>query len=140
MIKVRKSVFHDFLRIDIRDEQAMFTEDGSLAMYAKEVLLHYETFTAEADGQILLIGSVVQRQEDLYEAFAIVSRNCGKHLIAITRYINRLMPLYDKVKVKAHILTSDKSGHRFAKLVGFRPLYELPTFYKGHNFVLYVRP
>lgn len=52
-------------------------------------------------------------------AWAILSENCGSHMLAITRFVRKVLARAPYTRIEADVHCDFEAGHRLAKALGF---------------------
>ena len=94
-----------------------------------------------AGGDVVACGGVLQYWKNRGMAWAFLSERAGKHMVAMTRTVHRLLDDVPCARVEAAVECDFKAGHRWARLLGFELETERARKYleNGADCSIYVR-
>lgn len=71
-------------------------------------------------GQVLMCAGVIETGVSRGEAWALLSRDCGPAMSAVTRAVRRYLTTAPYRRIEAVVATDFAPGRRWAKMLGFR--------------------
>lgn len=97
-------------------------------------------WTGIVDGEVIAIGGLVPQWENRAIAWALISKNAGKHFIDIHREAERLFTRSGIRRIEATVDIGFKAGHRWMKMLGFEPEGYMKAYRPdGADQILYAR-
>lgn len=76
-------------------------------------------YTAKVDGRVIVCAGVVQGMQGQGVAWAFISHDAGKHMLAITRAVKRYLVVCPYERVEAVVDEGFDAGHRWLESLGF---------------------
>jgi hypothetical protein len=140
MIRLAPFRVEHWRRIKLQPEQENML--GFLSDYEVQQLETTDAFTAFAEDRIIAIAGVVPLSPRRGHAWALMSSEAGRHMLPITRAINRFWNInYDYHRVEMAVKCSFEEGHRWARILGFELEAPLMKRYdpQGEDYSLYAR-
>jgi hypothetical protein len=114
-----------------------FLRDGD---HAERVALVGPCWTALANGRPICCAGFNEFWEGRSEAWAILSRDAGKHMVWLTRQILQALDVHPAERIEAKTEAGAAPSARWAALLGFEcegP--PLRRYYKGRDYLGFVR-
>ena len=132
---VRKFSKDDLLKINVQDIQK--DELNFSAVFPET------SFVLEADGEILGIFGVVDLYKGRGAVFAFVSRDAGKHMTAVVRFLHRViesgMSKSGYERLETSVVEGFPAGDRLVRMLGFDYDGLMRKYFKGKNYNLFAR-
>lgn len=128
--------------VELLDEQEQSKHlAGFISAADVRALKNDYAYTVVADGQVLLCGGVVPVWPGRGHGWCYLSRDSGRHLVAITRAVRRFLDMVPFVRIEMTVDCSFDAGHRWAHMLGFRCEAERMTAYgpDDRDYALYAR-
>lgn len=116
------------LRIVLQDEQAdMKTELSPEALAASG-----ESFTAMVGDEVIAVVGRARQWDRRWVVWAMLSKNAGPHMLAVTRFTKRLLELGRMDgRMELMVKSSFSAGHRWARILGFKWHHHEEQFLPG---------
>lgn len=77
-------------------------------------------FTARDGDTVLVCSGMVNVWENRAIAWAIMSKDCGRHFVRIFRAIRSFLEMQDIRRIEATVDAGFEQGHRLMQMLGFR--------------------
>lgn len=78
-----------------------------------------EGYTGLVDDEPVAIAGVLEREPGVYAAWTFISEKAGRHMLAITRAVQRFLALKGYPEVEAYVDADFEAGHRWMQTLGF---------------------
>ena len=132
---IRRYKIGDALLVDVQNEQKDEAKEGRLFF---DKIIAYSL--VDDDGRVLAVMGY-KIIENRAECFALVGKNIGCKIIELIKFVKNKMKV-DAVKWGVNrIFITVKDGFfnakRMAKILGFKQVYKLPSFFNGSDYFLY---
>jgi len=96
-------------------------------------------YAVRIDGKLVLLGGVVRASKDVGIAWAMFSRDAGRHMVALTRFALRVFEVSGVSRILADVECGFDAGRRWLELLGFKPLEDGKYFGPEGQMDTYVR-
>lgn len=93
--------------------------NGILTEEYGEMLSQYPSYSAIVNGDVVAIFGVYPVSDVRYCSWGLVSEKSAKHMVSITREVNKFLELFKAIRVEAHVRADFEKGNRWMKLLGF---------------------
>lgn len=112
----------------------------TLAEYADTAGIGGPAWTVLYDGVILCCGGMIEIWQGRWQGWTLLSADCGRHMLALTRTVRRLFSGVDPRRLEAYVYTDFEPGHRWMRALGFKPEGIMYGFGEdGGDMVMYAR-
>lgn len=126
--------------LKVKAQQAQIDEVFEAVKYFDEVGAYS---LIDEDENVLAVFGFAVTGDGAADCYALVSQRVGKYLIEAIRFFNLMFPkLMKKFSLDVVYMTVKsqfRSGERFAGLLGFKKVSDLPQFYNGNDYQLFER-
>jgi len=99
-------------------------------------------YTVVVGGEVIGCGGIIKTAKNRWEAWALLSKNSGKHMIGITRAVINFLDENPKARIATHVRDDFKVGHKWMKMLNFKceTPHGMPNYGDdGHDYYLYAR-
>jgi hypothetical protein len=97
-------------------------------------------FTGMIEGQPIICAGIARQWNGRGLAWALMSEDCGKHFVAITRAVKRYLDAADWSRLEAQVDAEFPRAIRWAEMLGFSVESLMPRFTdRGRDAFMYVR-
>jgi hypothetical protein len=111
---------HDHLKqLRLQESQAWMQPLIERADYGPALSLAGPAFSAFADGRLLGCGGCIEYGKHRAEIWALLDKDIGAHMRAVTRVVNGWLSVCPYPRVEANVATDFAAGLRWIKLLGF---------------------
>jgi hypothetical protein len=128
--------------VELLDEQEQSRHlTGHISAAEVRALKNEYAYTGVADGQVMVCAGVMPMWEGRGQAWCYLSRDSGRHLVAITRAVRRFLDIAPFVRLEMTVDCSFDAGHRWARMLGFKCEAERMVAYgpDDRDYALYAR-
>jgi len=136
---VRAFAPSDLMMIALQPHQRSLTVEVATPKYAEELAKHGEAFTVADDGQIVAVIGLITQWDGCARAYAFLGQNAGARMLHITRKVNAYLANSAIRRVEAAVQDDFTAGHRWARLLGFKPEGWMRKYWNDHDALLYAR-
>ena len=108
----------------------------------RDFLAKFPAYTAMVDGKAVACAGMVQTGVYRWQAWALISKDSGKHMLHLTRAIKHYMKNLSTPRIETHVRADFEAGIRWIEVLGFKR--ETPEPMKnwgddGYDYYLYAR-
>lgn len=104
---------------DLQKEQSLFNKYLIDQYYIDTIGQYGEAWTGLVDGKVKVIAGVIQPHQHIGMVWALLSKDCNKHMIGATRAISRWLEDCKILRLETAIRREFPEGHRWAEMLGF---------------------
>lgn len=99
-----------------------------------------QAFSARTGGATLAVAGVVEQWPGRALAWAVLSQDIGRHMVAVHRAVVRFLELAPYRRIEMHVDAKHEQGKRWAEMLGFEyEGYERAYAPDGRDCLLYAR-
>jgi hypothetical protein len=104
------------------------------------VLASTIAYSAVVDDKVIAVGGLLRLGFERYQAWALMSNDTAKHMVAITREVKRFLGMFD-ARIEIAVKDNFKAGHKWADMLGFKceTPNGMPRYEQGETYYLYAR-
>jgi hypothetical protein len=136
---VRQFAPSDLMVIALQPHQRSLTAEVATPEYAAELAKHGEAFTVADDSGILAVIGLITQWDGCARAYAFLGENASRRMLHITRKVKTHLQTTTIRRIEAAVQDDFLEGHRWARILGFRPEGWMRKYWNDHDALLYAR-
>jgi hypothetical protein len=106
--------------------------------FAERVARSGPAWTAMVDGEPIACGGFHYPWKGRAQAWAVLSKAAGAHMVALTRAVLRGMRACPAARIEAHVNAAFEAGSRWAEMLGMQREALCRRYHEGQDFWAYV--